>query len=75
MSFVVRLSSAPDLWLAVWPGDPGRTYVLRTARTYKTRRGAKGALTRARSSGRMFPQAEILELAAAEAEQPKDQPA
>ena len=35
-------------WLAPWTGDPGRTLVLKTAKLYLTKRGAKIALGLAR---------------------------
>ena len=47
--YVVELGTSPvPFYLAVWPGDPGRTFDLNMARMYRTRRGAAIALGMAR---------------------------
>lgn len=45
MPFIVEIE--PGCWLAVWKGDPGRTYGRHAARLYRTRRGANLAAARA----------------------------
>ena len=55
--YVIQLESG--WWRAVWPGDPGRTGNLNTAKRYTTMRGAKLALARARTY-RKFVNAKIM---------------
>ena len=57
--FVVEISK--DCWLARWTGDPGRTCVLKSAKVYKSKQGAKIALGIARRY-RQLPNAKIVEL-------------
>jgi hypothetical protein len=44
--WVVELQDG--LWLSTWRGDPGRSLVVTSAQGYKTERGAKIALGKAR---------------------------
>ncbi len=44
--YIVELE--PGVYLAPWPGDPGRTLVYEEAKRYSTRRGAAIALGKAR---------------------------
>ena len=46
--YVVELQPQVQMWLASWGGDPGRTCVLKSAKRYKSERGAKIALGIAR---------------------------
>lgn len=46
MSYIVELEKG--VWLAYWPGDPGRTLQRSSARVYKTKRGARIAAGLAR---------------------------
>jgi|GEM_PF-5359520 len=47
--FTVRIQNTPQMWLAVWNGDPGRTFCIENARVYATRKGARIALAHART--------------------------
>jgi hypothetical protein len=59
-SFVVRLQTGPDLYLAPYPGDPcGRTYSAGAAKRYGTPPAAERALAKAREF-RPFANAVIL---------------
>lgn len=60
--YIVRLYRLKRecMYLADFRGDPGRTYNRESARKYKTRKGAKSALTQARNRyKREFKGAEI----------------
>ena len=46
--FIVKLQSDPDLWLAPWDGDPGRTLLESSAATFKSWQKAHTALYKAR---------------------------
>jgi len=48
MKYVVMLETTPAMYLGLWPGDPGRTYLLGAARRYSSVKGAKIALAMAR---------------------------
>lgn len=40
--YVIRMVDVePAMYIAEWDGDPGRTFVLETARRFRTRRGAR----------------------------------
>jgi len=54
--WIVRLEDG--VWLAPWTGDPGRTLVEDSAKTYATKRGAQIALGLARKY-RPFKKAEV----------------
>ena len=47
-NYIVQIYFNPDMWLAPWSGDPGRTRVRSSATKYKTEKGAKIALGIAR---------------------------
>jgi hypothetical protein len=55
--FIVQLEI--DAYLTNWSGDPGRTVQIKNAREYKTERGAKIALAKARRF-RKFENAKVL---------------
>lgn len=57
--YVVELQ--PMCWLAIWPGDPGRTLRLSDAKHYATEHGARTALGMARRY-RTFRSAEVYAL-------------
>lgn len=54
--FLVRLE--PGCWIAEWTGDPGRTTVKASARSFPTERSARRALSKARRF-REFPKAVV----------------
>ena len=56
---IVQLESS--VWLAPWKGDPGRTLVQTSAKTFATRAAATRALARARKF-RPFPAAQVVEV-------------
>lgn len=59
--FMVRLQEDPPVFLADWKGDPGRTYDVGYAKTFRSIPAARGALTRARNrSGRPLAEAIVL---------------
>lgn len=47
-AWIVELQPQVQMWIAPWIGDPGRTCVEASAKTFKTRAAAKVALARAR---------------------------
>lgn len=57
--FIVELESG--VWLAAWPGDPGRTLLKKMANQFKTIGRVKKALTDARKY-RRFNDAKIEEV-------------
>lgn len=46
--WIVELQPWDMMWIAEWPGDPGRTYSLEWAKRFRSLASAKAALTRAR---------------------------
>lgn len=46
--WIVELQPQVRMWIASWNGDPGRTCVESSAKSFKTQSAAKAALTRAR---------------------------
>ena len=72
MIYAIELESAgtqPALYVAVWSGDPGRTYVLNTARLYGNKDAAKRGLARVRRY-RPFPNAKIVPVQIVRVEEP-----
>jgi len=45
MKYIIQLRSDPDVFIADYTGDPGRTILINSARVYKTKAGALSALT------------------------------
>ncbi len=58
-SYIVELE--PGVWCAPWPGDPGRTLAKKNAKRFRSLKGARGAVTRARKY-RTFPSVVIFEV-------------
>lgn len=57
MEWIVELER--ETWIAPWPGDPGRTVVIRNARKFGSKRSAEIALMKARGF-RPFQNAKII---------------
>jgi len=58
--WIVELEAGTQ-WLALWPGDPGRTCVRETARKYRTISAATYGLAHARKY-RQYLEAKIVEV-------------
>lgn len=56
MTYIVELE--PGVWIAGWPGDPGRTIVRQNAKEFSNRRDAEIGRARARRI-RKFADAQI----------------